>query len=170
MISIRKGKQEDKEPIWHIHTRAIREVCRSHYAENELAMWADVLEPERYRKSIADGTLLVAEEEGVLIGFGNLNKATSEIEAMYVDPDHIGRGVGIEILQALEGLAAELSLTSLHLSASLNAVGFYEKAGYESRRQKRYLLPYERVVCVNMVKKLNQRNSPRSKGSQKRAG
>jgi len=154
MITIRKGKQEDRESIWQVHTRAIRKVCRSHYAENELAVWASVLKPGRYRKSIEDGTLLVAEEEDVIIGFGNLNQATAEIEAMYVDPDHVGRGVGIEILQTLEGLAAEVGLTSLRLSASLNAVGFYERAGYKSERQERYLLPFERVACVNMVKKL----------------
>jgi GNAT superfamily N-acetyltransferase len=154
MITIRKGRQEDKESIWQVHTLAIRKVCRSHYAEKELALWAGVLKPGRYKKPIEDGTLLVAEEEDFIIGFGNLNKTTGEIEAMYVDPDHVGRGVGIEILQALEELAAEVGLTTLRLSAALNAVGFYERAGYTSQGQERYLLPFERVACVNMVKEL----------------
>jgi hypothetical protein len=66
----------------------------------------------------------------------------------------VRRGVGIKILQALEKEAVELGLKLLRITSSLNAVNFYEMAGYKPQRQKRWLLPSEMVVCVPMTKEL----------------
>jgi putative acetyltransferase len=96
----------------------------------------------------------VAVEGGSIIGFGNLNQKSGEIEALYVHPDHVGRGVGMRILQALENVALDAGLKLLRLSSSLNAVRFYEMAGYKPQQQKRWLLPSEMVVCVSMIKEL----------------
>ena len=41
MITIRRAKQEDKFPIWRVHIRAIKEVCKSHYSEKEIVYYAD---------------------------------------------------------------------------------------------------------------------------------
>jgi len=153
-ITIRKARQVDKGAIWEIHVRAIREVCKSHYSERELQIWTDVLKPGRYEKQIRKGPFYVAVEGGSIIGFGNLNQKSGEIEALYVHPDHVGRGVGIKILQALENEALDSGLKLLRLTSSLNAVRFYEMAGYKPQQQKRWLLPSEMVVCVSMIKEL----------------
>jgi len=153
-ISIRRARQEDKGAIWHVHTRAIREVCKSHYSERELQIWTDILKPARYREPIKNGPFYVAVEGGSIIGFGNLNQKSGEIEALYVDPDHVGRGVGMLILEALENVATNSGLKLLCLSSSLNAVKFYEMAGYRRQKQKRCLLPFEMVICVPMIKEL----------------
>lgn len=51
---------------------------------------------------------------------------------MYVHPDHAGGGVGSAILRELEERAEAAGLANLHLIASLNAVSFYERHGWES--------------------------------------
>ena len=153
-ITIRRARQEDRGAIWHVHTRAIREVCRSHYSERELQIWTEVLKPDRYTEQIRKGPFYVAVQDGSIIGFGNLNQKSGEIEALYVAPDHVGRGVGMGILQALENVALNSGLKLLRLSSSLNAVRFYEMAGYKPQRPKRWLLPSEMVVCVPMIKEL----------------
>ena len=153
-ITIRRARQEDRGAIWHVHTRAIREVCRSHYSERELQIWTEVLKPDRYTEQIRKGPFYVAVQDGSIIGFGNLNQKSGEIEALYVAPDHVGRGVGMGILQALENVALDSGLKLLRLSSSLNAVRFYEMAGYKPQRPKRWLLPSEMVVCVPMIKEL----------------
>ena len=153
-ITIRRARQEDRGAIWHVHTRAIREVCKSHYSERELQIWTEVLKPDRYTEQIRKGPFYVAVQDGSIIGFGNLNQKSGEIEALYVAPDHVGRGVGMGILQALENVALDSGLKLLRLSSSLNAVRFYEMAGYKPQRPKRWLLPSEMVVCVPMIKEL----------------
>jgi GNAT superfamily N-acetyltransferase len=155
MIIIRKGKKEDCESIWHVHIRAIRKVCGSHYTQKEIDGWTAVLKPMRYRNAIISGTLLVAVNGEAIIGFGNLNRESGEVEAMYVDPDCVKLGVGTRLLRALERMAQDAGLTSIHLSSSLNAVPFYERAGYMREKHPRYLLPFGMVACVPMIKRLS---------------
>jgi GNAT superfamily N-acetyltransferase len=157
-IIIRRARQEDRGAIWHVHTMAIREVCKSHYSERELEIWTDVLRPGRYEEPIRKGPFYVAVEGGSIIGFGNLNQKSGEIEALYVAPDHVGRGVGRRILKALENVALGSGLKFLCISSSLNAVKFYEMAGYKRQKQKRCLLPFEMVVWVPMIKELGEKD------------
>ena len=157
MILIRKAKQEDREPIWSVHVQAIQEVCKSHYSENELAAWSGVLKPSRYTADIGNKTFLVAEDKNVIVGFGRLNQQNGNVEAVYVHPNYIRQGVGKKILNALERVAQDFGLATLHLWASLNALPFYQSQGYAAQWQTRYLLPFGRVACVYMVKNLIQK-------------
>ena len=154
MITIRRAAQEDIKSIWNVHIRAIQEICKSHYSQKEIEDWSEVLKPTRYSEPIKRGSFFVAVDDNVIVGFGNLNQDSGEIEAVYVAPEYVGRGVGREILRALESVAREVGLTVLRLSSSLNAVQFYENAGYRRQKQKRYLLPCEMVACLSMVKEL----------------
>ena len=163
MITIRRAKQEDKESVWRVHIRAIKEICKSHYSEDELQAWSGVLKPWRYKEAISSKTFFVAEDSDVIVGFGQLDQENGKVEAMYVCPDHIRRGVGRKILHALESVAQESDLTSLHLWASLNAIPFYKSAGYTAQQQTKYLLPFSMVAQVCMVKKLTYRlNRPQT--------
>ena len=153
MITIRRATLRDRESIWNVHIHAIQEVCKSHYSQKEIEDWSEVLKPTRYNEPIKRGSFLVAVDDNVIVGFGNLNQDSGEIEAVYVAPEYVRRGVGREILQALESVARDVGLTMLHLSSSLNAVQFYENAGYRRQKQERYLLPCS-VACLLMVKEL----------------
>ena len=156
MITIRRATQEDIESIWNVHIRAIQEACKSRYSSKEIEDWSQVLRPARYNQPIKRGSFFVAVDDNLIVGFGNLNQDSGEIEAVYVAPEYVGRGVGREILQVLESVARDLGLPILRLSSSLNAVQFYENAGYRRQNQKRYLLPGEMVACLPMVKELSE--------------
>ena len=153
MVNVRKAKQEDKESIWNIHIQSIKGMCNNHYSQDELQTWIRLLKPERYEKSIESKTLFVAVDGDIIIGFGQLDQENSRIEDLYVRPDFAKRGVGVKILLALENVAKELGLRLLHLNSTLNAITFYEKAGYTSNRQVKYLLPNDRIGCIRMVKR-----------------
>jgi hypothetical protein len=65
--------------IWSVHTSAIRKLCRSHYTPEEIDIWSSFFKPEMYEEAIASREFLVAEEDGIVAGFGSLNKQTQEI-------------------------------------------------------------------------------------------
>jgi GNAT superfamily N-acetyltransferase len=153
MITIRRAKQEDKESIWRVHIRAIKEICKSHYSEDELQAWSGVLKPWRYKEAIRSKTFFVAVDDDNIVGFGQLDQENSRIEGLYVRPDYAKRGVGMKILLTLEGVAKKSSLL-IHLKSTLNAITFYENAGYTSTRQSQDLLPGGMVACIHMVKRL----------------
>jgi GNAT superfamily N-acetyltransferase len=155
MTAVRKARLEDSEAIWRVHTSAIREIARSHYTPEEIEAWAWPRRPEHYVEPIRRLEFYVAEDGGVIVGFGTLNSASSEVEAVYVSPDAARRGIGLMLLHALEERARVLGLTALRLDASLNAVPFYERAGYERRAQTKHRLTSGvEIACVRMTKEL----------------
>ena len=82
----------------------------------------------------ATRTMFVAEENGKVVGTVGLEG--DEVCALYVDPDVHGRRVGERLLQRIEDFALSCHVHLLHLSASLTAIGFYEKMGYRSQEKE----------------------------------
>ncbi|UIP00864.1 GNAT family N-acetyltransferase [Halobaculum sp. CBA1158] len=104
-------------------------------------------ERETHTQGEADGEGK-ADSPGRVVGFGTLVPDSRDyldddagvdpagaVEAVYVHPDHAGAGVGSLLLSDLEREARDRGLASLGMHASLNAVGFYERHGYERVRE-----------------------------------
>src|SRR5512143_974564 len=132
VIHIRRATLSDREAIHALHTASIRELCSTHYSPQQITRWAGFLTPEHYTSVIQDASrhFVVAEIGGEIAGFGQAHLEESEIEAIYVRPDQAGRGVGGSILRYLERPAVDAKLPSLRLTATLNAVPFYERQGF----------------------------------------
>lgn len=129
-MTIRRAREDDAAAAMRVHRSAIRELCRAHYTEEQIEAWSGPRPAGRFERAIREREFYVAEEGGEVVGFGNLNPEACEVEAVYVAPAAAGRGVGLELLRTLEARARELGLKRLRVDASLNAVGFYERAGY----------------------------------------
>lgn len=156
MFTIRKAKQEDKESIWRVHVKAIRETCVSHYSQEVVQIWAGRLRPEKYEEAIRSNEFFVAEENGAVIGFGELDQVVGEIQGLYVSPDVARRGVGRKLLCTLEERARSFGLRSLHLTSSLNAISFYERAGFKPlEKMTKTLSPGVERASVRMFKELS---------------
>ena len=155
MLTIRRATQEDREAVWRVHGRAIRETCASHYSQDVIQIWAGGLRPEKYAEAIERYEFFVAEEDGEVVGFGELGPESGEIQGLYVSPDVKGRGVGWQLLRTLEEKARARGLGSLSLVASLNAVAFYERAGYKPVGElTKTLAPDVERASVKMFKEL----------------
>jgi ribosomal protein S18 acetylase RimI-like enzyme len=80
--------------------------------------------------------VFVAEEAGVLVGFGSIEvDAAEQVRWLYVLPGCRGSGVGSEILRRLECVGREAGLEAIRLHAALGAVGFYRRNGYREAAQ-----------------------------------
>ena len=153
MVTIRKARQEDDEEIWRTHTQAIRELCKTHYTPEEIAVWAGRLHPNSYQGVITSREFFVAEDQDRIVGFGQPCLMSGEVEAIYVHPDAARQGIGAQLLRKLEERAQENGVTALHLDASLNAVPFYTAAGYVPQREAKHeLQPGVEITCLVMTK------------------
>ena len=153
MVNIRRARREDCQSIGSVHAAAVRGIRTNLYTPEEIQAWAIPRKPESYEESIRSKEFLVAEEGGVIVGFGVLNQERAEVEAVYVSPGAGRRGIGLEVLRRLEERARALGLGVLRLNASLNAVPFYERAGYVAQERSRYRLSTGvEIGCVPMVK------------------
>jgi GNAT superfamily N-acetyltransferase len=138
-----------------VRTRAIRGLCRGHYPEPDLETWAASPMPPRFGEVLVSQRALVAEEDELAVGFGFLDRDDHELAAVYVSPTHARRGVGRLLLAALEAEARAAGIPVLRLASSLNAIGFYQRNGYQLRGEHRFRHPEGfDLPCVWMDKEL----------------
>jgi len=151
MITLLPAASTDIPVLWELRTRALREQCAAHYAPDILRTWAAAPVPATYPLLLARGGGLKAHVNGSLAGYAILDTERSEVDAVFVDPGLSGQGIGKALLHALEQMAEHPS--ALHLYASLNAVPFYEAAGYRAVKSTQYQHPSGILLdCVFMTR------------------
>jgi GNAT superfamily N-acetyltransferase len=98
---------------------------------------------------------LVATVDDRVVATGMINLATGKIDAIFVHPDFMKRGIGAAMIGHLEELACSERLPELTLDSTLNAAAFYRSLGFVGDVIGRY--PSRRGLkldCVPMVKRL----------------
>ena len=135
-VFIRKATEQDIESIRVIYNQGI---------EDRIATWETTIKDMAYMKDWFENhggryTVIVAEYEGLVIGWGSLNpyniRCTYEgvdDVSLYIFRGFRGKGIGTKILTKLERFAKENAFHKIVLSAfSFNSLGqyLYRKKGY----------------------------------------
>ena len=156
-VSLRPATQADKSALFRVHVDAIKVLARDAYTEEELGAWHGRLTTDSYTELIDSRVMLVAEANGELVGFCQLDLGAGEVEATLVDPRYAHAGVGSTLLEAVERIAHDAGLRALHLASSLNAESFYRKHGFDVKERSAFPFVTEmRIECIMMTKHLPQ--------------
>lgn len=144
-VTVRAARASDTERMAAAHAAATVALGREAYDERQVRAWAR----GRYEYPVGeDGARLVvavrerAGDNGAydeVLGVGDLryeagdylDGVAGEVRAVYVHPAFARQGVGATLYTDLEQAANEHGVGSLGLWASLNAVPFYERQGFE---------------------------------------
>jgi len=139
-MRFRTGTTDDVATLWALRTRCVRGTCSSHYPPEVIAPWSASPPPSQYARLLGQGGCVVAEDgQGRLLGFGVFDADANEVDALFVDPDRGGQGIGQALMQRLLAMADRER--EVVLSASLNAVPFYQRQGFISVREEVYPHP-----------------------------
>ena len=138
MPSRRPATLADLSTLWELRTRAVRAGCAAHYPAAVIEIWCAAPAPASLPLLVQAGGAVVAEEDRRIVGYAVLNLESGELNAAFVEPSQQRRGIALQLLQQLESMARQRGLSRLFLSASLNAVPFYERAGFVSLREELY--------------------------------
>jgi putative acetyltransferase len=153
-VLLRDAVPRDAVAIWHVLRAAVTTLIERPYTRAQVEAWIADESPDNLLNNPAPGrTTFVAESDQRIIGFTRL--CGTEVEALYVHPAQAGRKVGEALLMALEGSASERNVKTLYLDAALNAVPFYQSAGY--RKLGPSFPAFDNGVtlpCVRMIKTL----------------
>ena len=153
MFPLRPAVAADADEIWAVRVRAIDRGCRGHYPAEVIDEWLASPMPASFSALVEAEKFIVAVSGSRIAGFGGLKPSVAEIEALFVDPDFTGQGLGRRLLTQVELLALELGLSRVSLKASLNSVTFYRSAGYiEGPTGHHTSLTGLRLACVHMDK------------------
>lgn len=148
-VIIRPARPDEAAKIVAIQKQAIEQGSREFYTEAQLrALIESKSHPRRYAEE-----LLVADREGEAIAFAGLTRTANQISAVFVHPNWGDRGVGSQLLDAIEWLALQRYYVSLNVLSSLNARGFYQARGFSVLRKTSVQLP-QKIPCLLMRKRL----------------
>ncbi len=120
----------DVDALIDLFRQAVRRTAIRDYTEAQVMAWApDVVERERWVERRASRPTWVAEIDGRIAGFIDL-EPDGHVDMMYVHPEFKGRGVATALMAKLEEAAAAQKLGRLYTEASITAKPFFEKKGF----------------------------------------
>lgn len=153
--AVRRARESDADAIWRVHTDSIRALCAGRYRPDEIAAWVEFRSPASYREAMSSHALFVAEWQGEIVGFGQLDPRRGEVEACYVAPEAVGGGIGSALLAAMEEEARGKGRRRVRLNSTLNAEPFYARRGYRWLGRARHRIREDvELDCVRMEKPL----------------
>lgn len=143
---IREYRKEDLGEVMQLFYDTVHTVNRRDYTEEQVNAWApEKWETGDWEQSFADHDSVVAEENGRLIGFGDMDE-TGYLDRLYVHRDFQRQGVGSGICGVLESRAKDKKLT---VHASVTSVPFFESRGYRAVREQQ--VERDGVLLTNFV-------------------
>ncbi len=146
--------REDAPRIWAVRRAAIASQCQGYYSAETLKLWIGDHMPESFPGKV-ENNYYVAVLDSKIIGAGAIDLDSGRIDAMCVDPEHIGTGSGKRLMQHLETLAKQEHIKRLHLESSLNAAPFYQACGFTRLEKSQYHSPRGfSMDCILMAKSL----------------
>jgi putative acetyltransferase len=120
----------DTPLLAEIFRASILELTAEDYTEAQQAAWmASAGDEEAFGQRLAGELTLVATVDGEAVGFAAL-KGKDVVDMLYVHPAVAGQGVGAQLIDAVEKLAAARGATKLSADAGDTALGFFERRGY----------------------------------------
>jgi putative acetyltransferase len=125
----------DTPLLAEIFRASISELTAEDYSEAQQAAWmASAGDEEAFGARLAGELTLIATLDGEAVGFAAL-KGNDVIDMLYVHPAAAGQGIGAQLADALERLAAARGATKLSTDASDTALGFFERRGYVQQQR-----------------------------------
>lgn len=133
-MQIRPYRSADLAEMAALFYDTVHTVNAADYTPRQLDAWATGrVDLDAWDSSFRAHLSLVAEEDGQIIGFGDLDAPSGYLDRLYVHKDHQGQGVASALCERLEA-AAEGGRVYTH--ASITARPFFEKRGYCVRKEQ----------------------------------
>jgi GNAT superfamily N-acetyltransferase len=145
---------DERDAIKQLIAESARHLSRQHYNDTQIeAAIATVFGVDT--DLIEDGTYLVAEESGTLVGCGGWSRRKTlfggdqyssrdksyldpvsepaKIRAFFIHPDHARKGIARAILTRCEEEARAHGFKALELMATLPGIEFYKSCGFSEQ-------------------------------------
>ena len=156
IMLIRLFQKQDSDQIAQLFHDTVREVNIHDYSTAQVNAWApDDLHIPEWSESCAKKFTYVAEEEGEIIGFGQL-EANGHIDCFFCHKDYQRCGVGTRLYRAIEAKALELRIERLFVEASITARAFFKNRGFTVVKEQQVMIRGKNFTNFAMDKSLKK--------------
>lgn len=149
----------EERTFLEMHSRSVRGLASGFYPQAIIERWAggaSDAQVQKFGENPDREIRLIAELDGEPVGLGTLVVANNELRACYVVPEAARRGVGTALVERIERIARENSVSRLELHSSVNAEPFYLAVGYRVMERTQHQLQSGLAMdAVKMEKRLD---------------
>jgi putative acetyltransferase len=136
LVHIRRYREEEETALFEIYYSAIHLIASRDYTPEQVEAWAPrSLDPELWRRKIRDINPFVAEADGQLVGYADL-QANGYIDHFFVSGAHPREGIGAQLMRHLLKEGQRFDLVELTSDVSRTAQPFYEGFGFHVVEQR----------------------------------
>jgi GNAT superfamily N-acetyltransferase len=141
-FEIELAKLSEIEAIQKMIEKTVRgEKFSSYYPKSTIDGVVESLNFEGIKQRMQCTHFYVAKIDNAIIGCGAIgpywdSEVESSLFTIFVDPDFQGQGIGRKIIEALESDEFFVRAKRIEIPASMLAIPFYKKCGYEHKNGK----------------------------------
>lgn len=159
-VTVRKFSGEDTASLVSLFHDTVHTINGKDYPMEQLDAWAPALpDLKKWRTRFKSSKTLIAQFDGKIVGFGNLENELSTIGLLYVHKDHQGQGVATVLLKKLEKNLIENGVKVATVEVGITARPFFERRGYHLLRENRKMLNGKEFLNFIMEKELALKES-----------
>lgn len=127
-MEIRCYQSSDCKEIVALFYQTVHTINAKDYCQDQLNAWApDHISLEQWDQSLKDHNTLVAVEDGIIVGFGDIDNH-GYLDRLYVHKAFQNRGIATALCNQLERFGSPSSIVT---HASITAKPFFEHRGYQ---------------------------------------
>ena len=133
---IRNFKDDDAEKVSSLIIRTLKTTNSKDYSKESINAHEMQLQPSHILERAAWTHFYVVEDNDTIIGCGAIgpywgSETESSLFTIFVLPEYQGMGIGRKIIETLEQDEYFLRAKRIEIPASITAVNFYRKLGYD---------------------------------------
>jgi N-acetylglutamate synthase-like GNAT family acetyltransferase len=152
-MEIRRYQPEDA--IKPLISRAVKDIEPEYYSKEQQEHLEEVIPDMNLEFAEKDRYIyFVAVEDSEITGVAGFQRESGTVAGIFVDPDLKESGIGSKLMQKLEEKAREENLEEMETLASLEAIDFYRKNGYEVTEERKQDIEGKDIGIKVMRKKL----------------
>ena len=129
-LEVRPYRDDDLEPLVRTFTSSVHELARPFYDETQRVAWApEQVDLQEWRARLAEMSVLVAEEDGVLAGFLGYGH-DGHVALLYTASHAARKGVASKLYAHVEREWRARGVRRAYSEVSLAARPFFERQGF----------------------------------------
>lgn len=149
-LTIEKATTDASNELTHLTRRS---KAYWGYSKEQIEKWhMDLLISKEY--ILANHVYLIKEHEQIIgyYSFQYLSKSHIRLDNIFIEPDHIGKGLGTQLMNDFLKRMEALIIDCVTLDAEPNAELFYQKFGFQTVNRKQSSIPNRSLPVMKWVK------------------
>jgi N-acetylglutamate synthase-like GNAT family acetyltransferase len=150
---IRRFEPDDAKTVSQLIIDNLFSVNIHDYGEEAVRFLAQSYTPELLLEYTQNSETFVALLDSEIVGTATLQQ--NYVRNVFVKINQHKQGIGKILMAHIESIASQQKITQLVLRASLSAVVFYEKMGYQQIGKEKRQMGSVQIITIEMEKRLS---------------